>query len=245
MPDYYQADRTYGTLPNKGYSHCGPTAAANALVWLDTHGFPKLLDAAEPGPKEQFALIERLDDADYMRTHTAKGTGPAGIMRGLEKYCTERGYTPAIEYAGWRTSHRRVAERATLPWLCSGVMGRSNLIVNVGWYRAEPDGKTLTRTGGHWLTAVGYERQGDAVALIFHDPAKRTQKGKRDSIRRCPVRALLKPVAADAKLLKKEGGSPLPPAGLYAVHGLRLKKGVALALLDGAIAFTLEASESQ
>jgi hypothetical protein len=246
MPDYYQADRAYGTLPNNGRSHCGPAAVSNALVWLDTHGFPNLLDAERPGPKEQFALIERLDDPQYMNTHTTKGTGPVGIMRGIEKYCTDRGYTPAIAYAGWRTRHRRVAERAALPWLCDGVRGGSSLLLNVGWYRAEPDGKTFTRVGGHWITAAGCERDGEGVTLFVHDPAKRTQKGKRDSIARCPVRCLLKPLPDDTKLLAKEGGSPVRPAGLYALDGLPFprRKNVALAILDGAVAFTLECGAS-
>jgi len=240
MPDFYQADRAYGSLPRNGGAYCGPTAAANAIVWLDTHGFPNLLSAATPGPTEQFELIRTLGAQEYMRTNSTKGTGPTGIMQGIRRYCAEKGYVAATEYAGWRTRNCRVAERPTIPWMLRAVRGTSSLIVNVGWYAAEDgEGAAYTRTGGHYLTVVGYERRRGATWLILHDPAKRTQKGNRNSTERCPLRCLLKPLPPGTVLRRKKDGDTFVGDGLFILDGLRLRRGIALGILDGAIAFSL------
>ncbi len=240
MPDFYQADRAYGLLPRHGNAYCGPTAAANALVWLDTHGYGKLLPAARPGPAEQFALIRTLGTPEYTRTDPVVGTGPAGIMRGLRKYCAEKGYVATTEYAGWRTRTCRIAERPAIAWMLRGATGRSSLILNLGWYRADDDQAVdYTRTGGHYVTAVGYERRAGATSLIVHDPAKRTQEGKRDSIARCPARCLLEPLPAGTRLRKKQDGDTFLGDGLFLLDGIPRKRGADLAILDGAIVFSL------
>jgi len=241
MPDYFQADRAYGTLPGGGKSYCGPTALSNALVWLDTHGCADLLPADAPGPKEQFALIRTLGAEAYTKTSLEKGVGPAGMMRGLARYAEEHGYRATAAYAGWRTRLHRVADRPAVAWLCRGVEGRSNLVLNIGWYRKETDG-SYTRLGGHWLTAVGHETAGGRTRLIVHDPAKRSQGRKRDSVARCPVRCLLKPLPADTRLKKNaETDATFPARGLMVLDGITLKRGADGAVLDGAVAFTLEA----
>jgi len=240
MPDFFQADKAYGRLPRNGGAYCGPTAAANAIVWLDTRGFPNLLPAATPGPKEQFELIRTLGTPEYMKTNPTKGTGPTGIMNGVRRYCAEKGYVAATAYAGWRTRSCRVAERPTIPWMLRAVRGTSSLLVNVGWYAAADDeGVAYTRTGGHYLTVVGYERRRGATWLILHDPAKRTQKGKRNSTERCPLRCLLKPLPQGTVLRKKKDGDTFVGDGLFILDGLRLRRGIALGILDGAIAFSL------
>jgi len=217
MPDFFQADKAYGRLPRNGGAYCGPTAAANAIVWLDTRGFPNLLPAATPGPKEQFELIRTLGTPEYMKTNPTKGTGPTGIMNGVRRYCAEKGYVAATAYAGWRTRSCRVAERPTIPWMLRAVRGTSSLLVNVGWYAAADDeGVAYTRTGG-----------------------QRTQKGKRNSTERCPLRCLLKPLPQGTVLRKKKDGDTFVGDGLFILDGLRLRRGIALGILDGAIAFSL------
>jgi len=241
MPDYFQADPAYGRLPRGGASYCGPTALANALVWLDTHGYADLLPAEAPGPAEQFALIRTLGEETYTKTHEKTGVGPSGIMRGLARYAAERGYRAAVAYAGWRTRRNRVSDRPTAGWLRRGVEGRSNLLINIGWYAKDEDDGTYTRLGGHWLTAVGYETAGERTWLIVHDPAKRSQMPNRDSVTQCPVRCLLKPVASDARLRKnKEAETTFAARGLMTLEGLTLKRGADGAVVDGAVAFTLE-----
>ncbi|MFW6162298.1 MAG: hypothetical protein ACODAJ_05970, partial [Planctomycetota bacterium] len=207
MPDFYQADRAYGPLPRGGRAYCGPTAAANALVWLDTHGFADLLPAAAPGPQDQLELIRTLGAAKYMHTHPVRGTGPAGIMRGIRHYCSTRGYAVTTEYAGWRTESCRVAPQPAVPWMLRSTMGASSLILNVGWYAADADKAVdYTRTGGHYVTVAGYERRDDGIFLHIHDPAKRSQRGRRDSIVRCPVRCRLTPLPKGRVLRKKKDG---------------------------------------
>ena len=239
MPDFFQADRAYGPLPRNGNAYCGPTAAANALVWLDTNGFGNLLPAARPGPKEQLELIRLLGTVEYMKTDPVNGSGPSQIMDGVKRYCFERGYRTLIEHAGWRTRSYRVADKPAIGWMLQRVEGTSSLVVNIGWYKAEEDGKTCTRTGGHYVTVVGYERGGGETWLYVHDPAKRSRKAKRTSTERWPVKCQLRPLPADAALRKKAGGDTFPGEGLLILDGIPLKKGADRAIIDGAIAFAV------
>ena len=241
MPDYFQADKAYGQLPRGGAAYCGPTAAANALIWLDTNGFDNLHPAAAPDARDQCELIRALGSPQFMKTDPVKGTGPVGVMRGIEAYCRERGYLAAAEYAGWRTGMNRVAERPGIEWMRRGVAGKANLLLNIGWYANEKEGAIRTRIGGHWITAVACETQGNETWLIIHDPAKRTQTPRRDSLKRCPVKCLLKPLVAGTTLRKKKDGDTFAGDGLFVLDGIRLKKGADLAILDGAVAFTLTA----
>ena len=238
MPDYYQADRAYGELPNRGRAYCGPTAAANALVWLDANGFDRLLPAARPGPKEQFALIRTLGTPDYTRTDPVKGVGPARLMSGVAKYCLARGYRAHLAYMGWRTSRNRLGRKPSVAWLTRQIEGTSCLLVNIGWYKLEGDGRAYVRTGGHYLTAVGYELTDAGAVLHVHDPAKRNNPRQRNSTSRCPVACRLKPLPADATM-QKQDGKPFPAAGYFALDGIRVKKGNDAAIVDGAISFTL------
>jgi len=239
VPDFYQADRAYGLLPLHGAAYCGPTAASNALVWLDQHGCGNLLDAEKPGPQDQFELIRLLGTADYMATHPVNGCGPAGIMDGIKRYCFERGYRALIEHAGWRTRHCRVADKPTIDWMLEGVRGTSNLLLNIGWYKTEDGGTTHTRLGGHYLTVVGYEAAGGRTWLIIHDPAKRNHPRQRNSVSRCPVKCLLSPLPAGTMLRKKVLAAIFAGDGLFTLQGIKLKKGRDLAIVDGAIAFRL------
>jgi len=244
MPDYFQADPAYGRLPRGGASYCGPTALANALVWLDGHGCPDLLPSEAPGPAEQFALIRTLGEETYTKTHEKTGVGPSGIMRGIARYAADRRYRAAVAYAGWRSHRHRVSDRPTAGWLRRAVEGRSNLLINIGWYAKDEADGTYTRVGGHWVTAVGYETAGERTWLIVHDPAKRSQTPKRDSVTRCPVRCLLTPLASDARMRKnKEAETTFAARGLMTLEGLTLKRGADGAVVDGAVAFTLEPAD--
>jgi hypothetical protein len=239
MPDFYQVDKAYGLLPRGGRAYCGPTAAANALVWLDVNGFGDLLPAAVPKGRDQLELMRLLGMPKFMNTDSVKGTGPVGVMRGIERYCVERGYRAVMAYAGWRTGVNRVSERPAVDWVCRNISGKANLLLNIGWYTTEEGGATRVRTGGHWITAVGYETGREKTWLIIHDPAKRSQPKPKDSVTRCPVKCLLKPLAAGTTLRKKTGGDTFSGDGLFILHGITLKKGADLAILDGAVGFTL------
>jgi len=239
MPDYFQAEKAYGELPRGGAAYCGPTAAANALIWLDTNGFGSLHPAAAPDARDEFELIRALGTPKFMSTDPVTGTGPTGVMRGIERYGAECGYRAAVEYAGWRTGLNRVSERPAIEWMRRGVAGTSNLLLNIGWYANEKEGAVRTRIGGHWITAVACETQGNETWLIIHDPAKRSQTPRRDSLKRCPVKCLLKPLAAGTTLRKKKDGDTFAGDGLFVLDGIPLKKGADLAILDGAVGFTL------
>lgn len=238
MPDFYQADRAYGPLPRHGAAYCGPTAVSNALVWLDTNGFGKLLPGACPGPQEQFQLIRILGSEAYMGTDPIKGTGPAGIMRGIQRYCAEKGYVARVEYAGWRTRRHRVSETPALPWLLARTRGTSSLIINLGWYKRDAAGKSYTRIGGHYVTAVGYESRSRQHFIYVHDPAKRNHPKQRNSLARCPVRCELRPLPAGATL-RTQKGRTLPAEGYPVLDGLRIRRGADCAIIDGAVAFSL------
>ena len=55
------------------------------------------------------------------------------------------------------------------------------------------------------------------------------------------MKCLLKPLPAGTTLRKKKDGDTFVGDGLFVLDGIRLKKGADLAILDGAVDFTLTA----
>ncbi|HOX38866.1 MAG TPA: PKD domain-containing protein [Candidatus Brocadiia bacterium] len=86
-PDYWQLDDPDGIFRNDGANYCGPTAASNAVVWLQTHGY-----ATFPPPSEQYATIQQL--ADYMQTDILiEGTSVYELSNGLSTWIEDY-YSP-------------------------------------------------------------------------------------------------------------------------------------------------------
>ncbi len=232
MPDFCQGDERFGRLPTGGNTICGPVAVSNALLWLHGNGFPELIAVQRPSPRDQAALIGLLASDQYMNASDVDGTSPKQIVAGLERFAADRDFQAKIETMGWRSTAKRIGGKPDLPWMLKSAMGESNLILNIGWYVYEKDRNVYQRTNGHYVTLAGFERLGQDVVLYVHDPAVR------DGLEKRTVTCRLRPLPEEATLRLKSGGST-SASGFFELHGVRVKRGNDLAILDQAIAFTL------
>ena len=231
IPDICQVPPRAGMLPENGSQYCAPTSVANVLVWLDNNGFPNMVPDADGWT--HYNLIAHLGKPSFMRVGE-KGTGPLATMTGLEKYCRERGYEVLIEWQGWRNGGKyAVASNLDPRWLFEGVVGSSNVVLNIGWYRHHPATDTYERIAGHWVTMVGYDAASESGPhIVVHDPSLRTGRDLRnDYYRLMPIRT-----GNFAKWHKYEAG---PASGWLMLEGIRLKRGADCAVLDGAFRFRI------
>ena len=178
MPDLCQTDEAFRSLPYEGRYSCCPTAVANVLVAMDQRGYDRLVDGDVESKDTQRSLLERLSAKPYLHTNQ-HGIGPLGAMTGLERFVHQRGYTAELEWRGWRRGGQFTTGRFVDPtWLREGVEGESNVVLNLGWYRYDPEQDLYSRVGGHYMTLVGYRQEGDQFRYLIHDPAPRSGPGK-------------------------------------------------------------------
>ncbi|MFH1931717.1 MAG: C39 family peptidase [Pseudomonadota bacterium] len=232
MPDFCQGDTRYGRLPKFGATHCGPVAVSNALIWLNRNGFPNLAGNSYPVAKSQFDLILEISSSKHMKTDNKKGTQPKNIVAGLEKFIKDKGYGVKIKTMGWRSKAKRIGEKPDIKWMLNSVKSNSNLILNIGWYVFGQNENIYQRTGGHYVTVVGFDTDGTYPIFYVYDPAKRD--GLNKETRRCS----LKNLRSDT-VLRLQSGSMISASGFYELHGLKIKKNNDLAIIDGAISFTV------
>jgi hypothetical protein len=232
MPDLCQTDEAFRATAYGGRSSCGPTSFANVLIAMDRRGFDNLV-AGDVGSKEtQRALIERLLARGYLRVNK-NGIGPYTAMKGIERFVRERGYDARLEWQGWRYGGQfTTASTVDTDWLRKGVMGRSNVVINVGWYRYDQDEDLYSRIGGHYMTLVGYRQEGDGSVYLIHDPAPRSGPGK------VTHEARLAPIRSGRLAPWKQYGER-PAAGHFRLEGIKIRSTADLAILDGAIRLTI------
>lgn len=228
MPDFCQEDQRHGKLPFQGSVLCAPVAVSNALVWLDENGFPNIIKGSRNKPRHQAALIRELSSERYMFTFEQSGTAPLQMIRGLRRFLADRGYGVAIESMGWRSQTHSLGEIPDLEWMLKSVQGHSNLILNIGFYKLIDDQRVYRRTAGHYVTVVGFGRDGSAVRLYVHDP------GKRGGLEKRTVAGELRELRAGTRL---KGGLTRAADGFFELQGVELKSGNDLAIIDQAIAF--------
>jgi hypothetical protein len=163
IPDLLQTLNSAG-FAGDGQQFCAPVSVSNSLVWLEGNN----------DENYQIDLVHKLSSAAYMNTNTINGTNVIGLTQGVHKYAIERwGKYKILQYSGWRKSpvqFRSPLEKPTLDWITSALHRKGAVWLNIGWYN--PEGINYKRTGGHWVTLVGYE-QGK---LVIHDPAPRAGK---------------------------------------------------------------------
>jgi hypothetical protein len=228
MPDFCQEDERHGALPFDGSVLCAPVAVSNALVWLDANGFPDIIKGTRNTPRRQAALIRELSAEKYMFTFEQTGTAPLQLIRGLDRFMSDRGYRVAIESMGWRSHTKSIGEVPDVPWMLKSVEGDSNLVLNIGFYTFAEGQQVYRRTAGHYVTVAGYKRGPDATALLIHDP------GRRDGLDKRTVTCELRALEPKARL---KGGLEISAAGFFELHGVKVKAGNDLAIIDQAIAF--------
>jgi hypothetical protein len=186
-PDYQQSDPDFGGLPGQGSTYCAPTAASNALIWLDDHGFDGLVPNSPDRKRDQFDLIALLGSSGYMDTNLEDGTGVNDFLSGVKELVHERGYTyMRLQYQGWRYHASEFSSGVEIPeltWIKQGTRGLSSAWINIGKYTYDPGSDQYTRTGGHYVTVVGYGFESSfptPLYFIIHDPARGDYAAIRD-----------------------------------------------------------------
>jgi hypothetical protein len=230
-PDFLQTDPDAG-FANAGSQYCAPSAVSNSLIWLAANGYEDLAPWGT-GKKGQIRLIRALAGAGYMNTSPKIGTDVAQLLDGVVTYVEEAGYSiAALTYEGWRPApdELTVSAHPDPDSIREGIADEGGAVwLNVGWYEYDEDSGNYTRTGGHWVTVVGYA--GDD--LLIHDPSPAT------GARRWTQRISLDEIT-DGRLLGNQRGLPRSAEGYYEVGG-EMKTGAdRVCILDGAVILTLE-----
>ncbi|HEY3967021.1 MAG TPA: hypothetical protein VGM05_20835 [Planctomycetaceae bacterium] len=228
-PDFCQYDQRFGKLPGDGKELCAPVALSNSLVWLNQHGFPKLLDKPQPTPADQADLIRRLCREDFLGTDLKIGTPPKRVVTGIENYFRHAGYQCQVEQMGWRSSTHRIGEVPHENWMLRSCLGTSNVLINVGWYKTNKT--AYDRFGGHWVTLVGFKEEHGKRVLLIHDPNSHGGNEKKTE----PCHLISLPAH---HLLETQEGESLKADGYFELRGVHLAKGADRAIIDEVVAFT-------
>ena len=226
-PDFCQANTRYGTLPKSGASHCAPVSVSNLLIYLNKNGFYKFTNTKNPTNQDQFKLIKEL--GNYMKTDIVSGTKPKNVVIGLEHFVRDKGYNIKVETMGWRSKKNRIDKIPNLEWIKKSSIENSNVILNIGWYKYNKKSNTYLRTNGHYVSVVGFNRD----FLFVHDPAKRDGLSKKTL--KCSLSSL-----EPNSVLKLKSGKKTSSKDYFRLNCLQIKKGNDLAIIDGAIAFSIQ-----
>ena len=225
-PNFCQADTRYGILPNSGASYCAPVSVSNLLIYLNKKGFYNFTNTKKPTKENQFKLIKEL--GNYMKTDTISGTKPKNVVAGLEHFVQDKGYNIQVETMGWRSKRNRIGKIPSVKWIKKSSIEDSNVILNIGWYKYNKISNTYLRTNGHYVSVVGFKNK----FLFVHDPAKRDGLSKKTL--ECSLSSL-----ASNSALKLKSGKKTSSKGYFELNCLQIKQGNNLAIIDGAIAFSI------
>jgi len=237
IPDLLQTEPR-ADFEGSGKAFCAPVSVSNSLVWMHRMGLASFLDSTQPEKQAQIALVKRLAGSKYMNTDSKTGTGPEGVLRGLQRYLEEKEVSNArLLYQGWRPVSRQFSRHNKRPNLASlrRILYRNGGVwLNLGWYTYDEIRDEYQRTGGHWVTLVGYgeDEQGkpNPKILILHDPSPRA--GSDPSSQHVVLRLL-----RSGTLTGDKTGLPRKAAGFYKLEeGMNLREGADVAILDGAVA---------
>jgi hypothetical protein len=230
-PRFLQTDRDAG-FENAGDQYCAPTAVSNSLMWLANHGYRKLKPSAASEKAAQIRMIKLLADADLMNTNPEKGTDVSEVIAGVQGYIENAGYEIGqLQYSGWRPAPRDVVagkfpDLDAVKEAIADPHGAAWL--NVGWYRYDEASGNYARSGGHWVTVVGY----DGDDLLIHDPSPRAGTGFSTQ------RIQFEPIE-EGRLTGRQANLPRSAKGYFIVGGeMKVSKNVTC-ILDGAVVMQL------
>ncbi|MEL6440597.1 MAG: C39 family peptidase [Cyanobacteria bacterium J06621_8] len=220
IPDFTQTD-IKGIQNGNGQQFCAPVAVSNSIMWLANLKYG------------QAELIQKLASPNYMNTSLQNGTGTTGLLIGTDKIARELfGSYKRLEYQGWRKHSQRFSSKIKTPqleWIKDGISRNSAVWLNIGWYEYDSFQDEYIRTGGHWVTVVGYSQD----TLILHDPSPRA--GKAFSNEYVQVDKLTSGI-----LTGQKAGLPILAKGFYSLgNGMHLKSNADYAIIDGAVLFEL------
>lgn len=186
MPDFDQRDGQFTCQAATDYSYCGPAAAANSLWWFDSKLEPS--PQAPPTVNDNYALVQAIsggDDHDAgnvvdliaelgsrFNTDNNQGSRPVphcgtyidDMASGLGSWLADKGldgdYSVEIVRA---PPFGLVADEVELS---------NDVLLLLGFWQLQMEPETMElewyRTGGHYVTAAGVDREGSRIA--FSDP---------------------------------------------------------------------------
>ena len=140
-------------------NECGPTSAANTLLWLSReHKFSHLLPLKSDGSLDTSRLILDLMKSMSGSTHRPyRGLKGNQMFTGLKAYAQEKNL-PLVIGGGSARDHSR-ADQA-LGFLSRHISNNEGVELLV-W---------LADGGGHWVTVTGFARSEGRAFLYVHDP---------------------------------------------------------------------------
>lgn len=166
-------------------SFCGPTAVSNSMMYLIKNGYPKL-----DHKNSQIEMVKLLGSEDYMDAFGG-GTNLLDMSKSVKRYIEEKGYKldgAYIEHISTPSYHNSLKNLDYLTYKHSqeslDVEGFKKRVINpksiciLLWGRYEPEKKEFHRTGGHYVTLVGYGvdsngnlKTTDDTLYSVHDPS--------------------------------------------------------------------------
>jgi hypothetical protein len=225
MPNY-----TQNSLGILSATMCGPTAAANVLMYLKLIGdvrFPNDISSE----RDIVGFINLLGSRGYMNTVTTTGTSSVALIAGMERFLIENGAKYHFETKGWGGHEpHSVGPLADYPWMRTALKSGANLILVVGWYKADAGAKLYRRDGGHFVTCAGFNDITDPL-LYINDPGPWVSERV---TRRCSLADL-----DEEYSVVSDKGASAPATGQHALKGIMVAGGHDLAIVDGCIALTI------
>jgi hypothetical protein len=230
-PRFLQTDGDAG-FENSGDEYCAPTAISNSLMWLANHGYRSLKPSASSDKAAQIRMIKLLAGPDLMKTNPEKGTDVAEVIRGVRRYVEDAGYEiERLKYSGWRPATKTdvAGKHPDLNAVRKAIASPHGAAwLNVGWYKYDSDSGDYIRSGGHWVTVVGY----DGDALLIHDPSPRAGTGF--STQRITFESI-----DEGRLTGRQTNLPRAANGYVIVGGEMKVSKNRTCILDGAVVMTL------
>ncbi len=182
-PDYSQMDNAYGGLAGNGSFYCGPCSVSNGIMWLDDNGYPNLVTNTSDRKKDQHDMIIVMGSRKYMNTENVGMAPSRDVVRGVEDYIKDKGYSCTIEFQGiyFPPPDKYIdSNRVVIDWIKEKVLGNTAVFLHVSWVRYDQSTDTYTARGGHWNTVTGYGKKSngsiDPRYILNHDPAKPSGK---------------------------------------------------------------------
>jgi hypothetical protein len=237
-PDLTQTDPEL-ELPGDGESHCAPVAASNALTWLSTRGFERLMPPGDTAKARQKQLVRRLSSRRFMATNELNGTGSRAVLAGLHRYLESVGVSyKRLAYQGWRAHQQRFSTGVRVPdlgFIRDGLGDRSVVLINAGWYQPVKDGRLFLRRGGHWLAVVGADVDEHGApapgVLVLRDSAP--YAGAEPALEYATLERIERGYLNELK-------ASLPARGYYKLGGgMHVKRPGEVAILDGVVVLEL------
>lgn len=232
IPDFFQ---THKELKSFGGKACAPVAVSNILTYLDTNGFPNMLQAELPNDDDQLELIKLLASKEYMAT-ASYGTNPLFVMKGLEKYVKERDYKINIKYKGFEGAKYLTDKEPPSPkWLKEESDKGSYAIMRFGFYYPNDKNKgLLVRWGGHYVTVFECKNENE---VYIHDPSPSDKDDK------LPKKELYKFIPTKDVTLLRDRDLPketVSSKGYWSVAPASVLHRRSTMILEGIIAFKLD-----